>query len=79
MNSAPAKKTTEGTATAVNIQRQPSWPFHDWRIISAVAPSGTFCAISQLTICAARMPTTMVSWLSDTMRPRSSAGLTSAM
>ena len=54
------KKTTEGTETAVNIHRQPSWPFQDSRIIWSVAPSGTGCAISQLTICAPRIPTTMV-------------------
>ena len=27
----------------MNIQRQPNWPFHDWRMTAAVAPSGTFC------------------------------------
>jgi hypothetical protein len=78
-NSAPRKKTSDGAVTAVNIQRQPNCPFHDWRIASAVAPAGTLSAISQLTICAARIPTTMVSWFMDTRRPRHGAGLTSAM
>ena len=54
------KKITEGTATAVNIHRQPNWPFHESRIIWSVADSGTGCAISQLTICAPKIPTTMV-------------------
>jgi len=50
----------EGAATAVNIHRQAYWPFHERRIVSAVAPSGTGWAMSQLTSCAARMPATMV-------------------
>src|SRR5207248_920454 len=60
INIAAKKKIKEGTATAVNIHRQPYCPFHDWRINSAVAPLGTGSAISQLTICAAKIPTTMV-------------------
>jgi hypothetical protein len=46
------------------------------RIWSAV---GTGSAISQLTIWAARIPITMVSWLIDTNRPRAWAGEISAM
>ena len=70
---------SDGAVTAVNIQRQPNCPFHDWRMVSAVASAGTLSAISQLTICAARIPTTMVNWFMDTRRPRDGAGLTSAM
>ena len=36
-------------------------------------------ASNMLTTCAERMPNTMVIWLSETMRPRMCAGLTSAM
>ena len=73
------KKMTEGSVTAVNIQRQAYWPFHERRMASAVASGDIFCAMSQLTTCAARMPMTMVNWLSETRRPRHGAGLTSAM
>ena len=73
------KKMSDGAVTAVNIQRQPNCQFQDWRIISVVAPEGTASAISQLTICAARIPTTIVIWFIDTRRPRHGAGLTSAM
>ena len=31
----------EGAATAVNIHRHAYWPFHERRIISEPAPSGT--------------------------------------
>ena len=47
-----------GTATALNIQRQPYWPFHESRIISSVALFGT-CAISQFTIWATTTPEPM--------------------
>jgi len=40
INNAVTKKMTAGMATTVNIHRQPYCPFHDLRIISAVAPSG---------------------------------------
>src|SRR5258708_39869977 len=79
MNQALSKYTSDGAATAVNIQRHPSWPFQDRRMVSADAPSGTVCAIDQLTICAARIPTTMASWFSETRRPRHWAGLISAI
>ncbi len=72
------KKISDGTATAVNIQRQPTCPTQDSRMASAVAPiDGP--AIFRLMICAARMPMTMVSWLSVTRRPRHAAGLISAI
>ena len=79
INRVPRKNTTAGTTTAVNIQRHPRCPFQDMRIKAAVAPSETLSAISQLTICAPRMPTTIVSWLTVTSLPRQAAGLTSAM
>ena len=79
INRVPRKNTTAGTTTAVNIQRHPRCPFQDMRIKAAVAPSETLSAISQLTICAPRMPTTIVSWLIVTSLPRQAAGLTSAM
>ena len=44
-----------------------------------MAPEGTASAISQLRIWAARIATTIVSWLIDTNRPRISGGVTSAM
>ena len=73
------KNASEGTVTAVNIQRQPYWPFQDWRIISAVASSATGWAMSQLTTCAPSTPSTMVSWFTATKRPRKWAGAISAM
>jgi len=69
----------EGTETAVNIQRHPCCPFQESRIMSAEASSGTRSAMSQFTICAAKIPMTIVNWLSETSRPRQGAGLTSAM
>ena len=61
-------RSTVGTVTEIHDYLRllfaragtPYCPFHDLRIISAVAPSGTFSAISQLTICAANIPTTIV-------------------
>ncbi len=46
---------------------------------AAVAPAGTGLAMSQLTSWAARMPMTMVSWLTETNLPRIEAGEISAM
>ena len=46
----PAKNAADGSATTVNIQRHPSCPFHEARINSVEAPSGTGSAISQLMI-----------------------------
>ena len=48
----------------------PTWPYHDCSRSAGVASGGTLRAIAQLTICAARMPITTVSWLIDTSRPR---------
>ena len=64
---------------AQNIHRHPICPFHDRRIISAVAWSATGSAICQLTICALRIPSTTVNWLMDTKRPRKWAGAISAI
>ena len=65
----------------MNIHRQPDATFHAARAAStsATPANGSLTAMSQLTICAARMPITMVSWLTATSRPRRWAGATSAM
>src|SRR5664279_3309523 len=44
-----------------------------------VAPGGTGLAILQLISCAARIPITIVSWLIETKRPLTSAGVISAI
>ena len=75
----PRKNSSEGAAVAANIQRQPDWPFHEFKISCAVASGGTGWAMSQFTTCASRMPMTMVSWLIDTSLPRTCAGATSAI
>ncbi len=71
----------EGTVTAVNIHRQPDATFHAARAdsTSATPSNGSLTAMIQLTICAARIPITMVSWLTATSRPRRWAGAISAM
>ena len=59
----PARRnTSDGAETAVNIHRQPYWPFHDWRTNSGVARSGIFSAISQFAVCPTTIPMKMVSW-----------------
>ena len=63
-----------GTASAQNIQRQPHSTFHDRNAGTEVS-----LANSRLATCAARMPSTMVIWLRETILPRISAGLTSAI
>ena len=73
------KNSAAGTVMAQNIHRHPVCPFHDRRIISAVAWSATGSAICQLTICALRIPSTTVNWLMDTKRPRKWAGAISAI
>ena len=73
------KKRAAGTTMAQNIHRHPICPFHERRIISAVAWSATGSAICQLTICALRIPSTTVNWLMDTKRPRKWAGAISAI
>ncbi|MBP1636267.1 MAG: hypothetical protein H6Q10_2841 [Acidobacteria bacterium] len=80
-NSAPAKNRSAGAVTAVNIHRQPSATFQAARAASASAApgNGSRTAITQLTICADRIPTTIVSWLTATSRPRRCGGATSAM
>src|SRR5690349_21619329 len=78
-NHAEKKNKSDGAATRVNIQRQPYCPFQDCAIVSDVAPSGTFCATTIFSNCAARMPNTMVNWFKVTRRPRNSAGATSAI
>ena len=73
------KNRPAGTFSAQNIQRHPICPFQDARIASAVIPGATGSASSQLVSCAARIPSTMVSWFIETKRPRSSAGEISAI
>ena len=79
MKKASTRNKAEGTAAAQNIHLQAIWPFHDAAMNSAVVPSGIGSAMSQLVICAPRMPSTMVIWLSDTSLPLTRAGATSAM
>ena len=65
----------------MNIQRHPYATFHAARAASTSAASGngSLVASVQLTICAARIPITIVSWLTATSRPRRWAGAISAM
>ena len=69
INNANNRKAQAGNAAAQNIQRQARSMF---QAVSSLTNS-------QLTICAPRMPTTMVSWLSDTSLPLTEAGATSAI
>ena len=68
------KNNAAGSVSAQNIQRQPHSTSH--ARFSATVVS---LASSMFTICAPRMPSTIVIWFSDTIRPRISAGLTSAI
>ena len=68
------RKSAAGNVSAQNIQRQPHSTFHAWFSATAVSR-----AKSMFTICADRMPSTMVIWLRLTMRPRICGGLTSAI
>ena len=74
MKNDSARKMIAGNAPAQNIHRQPIWQFHVSMVLSM-----TGSAMSQLVICAAKIPSTMVSWLSDTRRPRIFVGATSAI
>ena len=74
MKNTRIRKASAGNAPAQNIQRHPIWQFHVSMVLWI-----TGSAISQLVICAARMPMTIVSWLSDTSLPRICVGATSAM
>ena len=69
MKAASSRNATAGKAAAQNIQRQAICSFH----------TGSSLTSSQLTTCAAKMPMTMVSWLSDTSLPRTDVGATSAI
>lgn len=69
MNSAINRNTKAGKAAAQNIHRQAISLFHTSLSLTR----------SQLTTCAASMPTTIVNWLSETSRPRIEAGATSAI
>ena len=68
------KNSAAGTVSAQNIQRHPHSTFH--AMFSATLVS---LASSILTICAPRIPSTMVIWFRLTIRPRISVGLTSAI
>ena len=74
-----SRKAIEGTAAAQNIQRQAICPFHDAAMSAAEKSAGMGSAICQFTIWAARMPTTIVIWFSETSLPRISEGATSAI
>src|ERR1700733_5033756 len=73
------RNSSDGTAVTANIQRQPTWPFHEFRISLAVAVGEMGLAMSQFTTCASRMPHTIVSWFMETSFPRRGAGASSAM
>ena len=68
------RNNAAGSVSAQNIQRHPHSTFHAW--LSATEVS---LASSIFTICALRIPNTIVIWLRLTIRPRISAGLTSAI
>ena len=78
MNRASSRKAAAGKAALQNIQRHPMSTFHDSGA-GTVVPAGIGSAIRKFTICAPRIPSTMVSWLSDTSLPRMWLGATSAM
>ena len=68
------RKRAAGRVSAQNIQRHPHSTFHAWLAATLVSFASTM-----FTICADRMPSTMVIWFRLTIRPRISAGLTSAI
>ena len=55
------KNKAAGTVIAQNIQRHPICPFHEAQISAGVKSAGIGSAISQLAICAPRIPNTIVS------------------
>ena len=77
--SEPTRNSTEGTAQAANIQRQPCTAFQDAANSAGDRPSGTGRAMHQFTNCAASTPMTIVSWLMATSRPRRAGGAISEM
>ena len=60
ISSESKKNKPEGTHTAQNIQRHPICPFQEASISAAVTSAGTGSAKSIFTICAPRMPNTIV-------------------
>ena len=74
MRTTSKRNAMAGNAPAQNIHLHPIWQFH---VSMPFVVTGS--AISQLVICAASIPSTMVSWLSDTSFPRMFAGATSAI
>ena len=73
------KKIAAGNAAPQNIQRHPICPFHEAQISAEVKSAGIGSAISQLVICAPRIPSTMVNWFNETSLPRTEVGATSAI
>ena len=65
-----ARKSTAGSAPEASIHRQPKATFQ-------ISFAGE--AISQLTTETTTMPVMMATWFSETRRPRTPAGATSAM
>ena len=57
----PSTNTAAGNAAPQNIQRHPICPFHEAQISAGVKSAGIGSAISQLAICAPRIPNTIVS------------------
>src|ERR1017187_1711950 len=78
-NREPTRNSTESTAQAANIQRQPCTAFQDAANSAGERPFGTGRAMHQLTNCAASTPMTIVSWLMATNRPRRAGGAISEM
>ena len=60
MKQARSKKAPAGNAALQNIHRQPINTFHE-STAGTVVPAGIGSAIIKLTICAAKIPSTMVS------------------
>ena len=79
MKHAITQKTAAGKAAAQNIHRQAICPFQDAAISTDEKEAGIGSAISQLVICAARIPSTMVNWFKETSFPLMEVGATSAI
>ena len=81
MSKAPTKNSSEGAATAVNIQRQPLARSRPARVDRRVGTRVRHFDRQSTSSPPAppRMPITIVSWLMATSRPRWWAGATSAM
>ena len=79
MNVAMMQNTAAGKAAAQNIHLQAICPFHEAAMSAELNEEGIGSAINQLVICAAKMPSTMVSWFKETNFPLMEVGATSAI